>query len=174
MHEVNEILIVPTERKDQDTVLWLFEQAMILQGKDGYKVWNKIDKDSIENDIAAGLQYKVIQDNHILCIFSIQYSDPHIWRERDRADAIYLHRIVVHPEFRGQKQFEKVLNWTKGFVLKHDRKFIRMDTWADNTRIIDYYRTFGFKLIENYRTPDIPALPIQNRNIEVALLELKC
>ena len=48
-----------------------------------------------------------------------------------------------------------------------------MDTWADNEKIIEYYKTFGFKFLENYKTSNEPELPIQNRNLEVALLELK-
>jgi hypothetical protein len=47
-----------------------------------------------------------------------------------------------------------------------------MDTWADNYKIIEYYKSFGFVFIENYKTPDTPELPIQNRNLNVALLEL--
>jgi ribosomal protein S18 acetylase RimI-like enzyme len=165
--------IVTTTRRDLDNVLWLFGQTMMLQGKNGYKVWNTIDTSALEKDIEEGLQYKIVQDDNILCIFSIQYNDPFIWRDKDQDDAIYLHRIVVHPDFKGQKQFEKVLSWAKEFAHRHNRPFVRMDTWADNKKIIDYYKSFGFELIENYTTPDTPALPIQNRKLDVALLELR-
>ncbi len=109
----------------------------------------------------------------ILCIFSIQYNDPFIWRDRDQDDALYLHRIVVNLEFKGQKQFEKVLKWAKQFARQNGLKFVRMDTWADNKKIIHYYRSFGFEFIENYKTPNAPELPSQNRNLNVALLEMK-
>jgi hypothetical protein len=36
--------IVNTTKVDLDEILWLFEQAMDLQGKNGYKVWSGIDK----------------------------------------------------------------------------------------------------------------------------------
>ena len=164
--------IVNTTREDLDKILWLFEQAMDLQGKNGYKVWSGIDKTALEKDIENGLQYKVVRDNDILCIFSIQHSDPLIWRDRDQNDAIYLHRIVVNPNFKGQRQFEKVLTWAKQFARQKNLKFVRMDTWADNEKIIDYYKSFGFEFIENYKTTDAPELPIQNRNLNVALLEM--
>jgi len=48
-----------------------------------------------------------------------------------------------------------------------------MDTWADNESLINYYKSFGFKLIENYKTTNAPELPMQNRNLNVALLEIK-
>ena len=46
-----------------------------------------------------------------------------------------------------------------------------MDTWADNSNIVDYYKSFGFKLVGTYITPVTLDLPIQKRNIALALLE---
>lgn len=91
----------------------------------------------------------------------------------EKSDAIYLHRIVVNPNYKGQKQFEKVLNWSIEEGHKKNLKHIRMDTWAENQNIIDYYKSFGFKFIENYTTENTLDLPEQHRNLNVALLEMK-
>tara|TARA_R110000850_G_scaffold270621_2_gene403778 strand:+ start:172 stop:705 length:534 start_codon:yes stop_codon:yes gene_type:complete len=171
--ETDNIKIVTTTLNDFENVISLFQKAMELQGKNGYKVWKEIDKIGLKKDIENNLQYKIVENENVLCIFSVQFSDPLIWGKREKGDAIYLHRIVVNSEFKGQKQFEKVLNWTKQFALYKNLKFVRMDTWADNEKIIEYYKTFGFKFLENYKTSNEPELPIQNRNLEVALLELK-
>jgi ribosomal protein S18 acetylase RimI-like enzyme len=171
--KVDDVRIIKTKTGDFPDILWLFEQAMKRQGQDGYKVWDDIDKAGLLNEIENGLQYKIVKGDDILCIFSIQYNDPFIWRERDKNDAIYLHRIVVNPSFKGQRQFEKVLNWTKHFVRQNNLKYVRMDTWADNEKIIDYYKSFGFTFIENYSTPNASELPVQNRNLNVALLEVE-
>ena len=171
--EINNIKIYNTTIKDLEIVLWLFEQAMKLQGKNDYKVWEGIDKSALQKDIEERLQYKIVEGNDILGIFSVQHSDPFIWRDRDKDDAIYLHRIVVNPNFKGQKLFQQVLNWAKQFAQQNNLKFVRMDTWADNIKIIDYYRSFGFEFIETYKTTNTQELPIQNRNLNVALLEMK-
>lgn len=168
----DKIKIVNTTKSDLETIFDLFEQAMELQEKNGYKVWDNIDKAGLENDIETRLQYKILRENEILCVFSIQFSDPLIWRQRDQNDAIYLHRIVANPEFKGQKQFEKVLNWAEQLAKQYNLKFVRMDTWADNKKIIDYYKSFGFEFIENFNTPNATELPTQNRNLNVALLEM--
>ena len=105
------IKIVNTTKDDLAIVFSFFEQVMEMQGKNGYKVWSSIDRTALEKDIENRLHYKIVKENDILCIFSIQLSDPFIWRERDQDDAVYLHRIVVNPAFKGQKQFEKVLKW---------------------------------------------------------------
>lgn len=167
------IQIINTTIDDLDTVLWLFRQAMELQGKNGYKVWEEIDTIALQKDIEEKLQYKIVKDDKIICIFSIQHNDPFIWRERDRDDAVYLHRIVVNPGCKGQRLFEKVLNWVVQFARQNDLKFVRMDTWADNSKIIEYYKSFGFEFIENYKTANAVELPVQNRNLNVALLQMK-
>ena len=165
-------LIVQTTKGDLPIVLWLFEEAMKLRNQNGYKVWDNIDQKGIEQDILEGLQYKIVNGKDIVCIFSIQYNDPFIWHNLDKNDAIYLHRIVVNQNYKGQKQFEKVLFWTIEHAIQQNRKFIRMDTWADNQQLIDYYKSFGFRFIKNYQTTDTKELPTQNRNLNVALLEL--
>lgn len=123
--------------------------------------------------LKAGSSIKSCGEAYTLCIFSIQFKDPFVWRERDRGDALYLHRIVSHPGFKGQRQFQLVLDWARAFARERNLSFERMDTWASNAKIIAYYKSFGFVFIENYRTPDTPELPLQNRDLEVALLELE-
>lgn len=167
-----DIRIVNTTHDDLNTIYWLFDKAMELQEKNNYRVWDTIDKIALQKDIHEGLQYKVVKGGDILCIFSIQQNDPFIWRDKDRGDAIYLHRIVMHPDYKGQRQFKHILNWAKSFASQNNLIFVRMDTWADNLKIIEYYKSFGFEFIENYKTTNATELPIQNRNLDVALLQI--
>lgn len=166
------VKILNTTKNDFDEILFLFEEAMKWQGKKGYKVWNAIDKNGLKNDITHNLQYKITKDKSILCIFSVQYNDPFIWRERDKNNAIYLHRIVVNPKSKGLKMFKKVLTWAKEHAAQKNLHYIRMDTWADNAQLIAYYKSFGFTIIDHHKTSNTTQLPIQNRNLDLALLEI--
>ena len=89
----------------------------------------------------------------------------------DNANAIYLHRIVVNPEFKGRKLFGKILEWVIDHSKQKGISHIRMDTWAANPTIVDYYKKFGFSVIENYTTPDSDELPVHNRKLALTLLE---
>jgi ribosomal protein S18 acetylase RimI-like enzyme len=170
--DVHDINIINTTTDDISLINRIFEQAIDLQRENGYKVWESIDKLALQKDIDERLQYKLVKDVDILCLFSIQFADPLIWRNRDQNDAIYIHRMVVNPYYKGQKLFQTVLNWVKQLARQNNLQFIRMDTWADNFKIIEYYRSFGFEFIENYTTEDAAELPSQNRNLQVALLEM--
>ncbi|MGZ3902365.1 MAG: GNAT family N-acetyltransferase [Bacteroidia bacterium] len=151
----------------------MFEEAINYIKRNKFVGWTTYDKPCLIRDLENKLQFKVISEQEILAVFSITLNDKLIWREMENGDAIYLHRIVVNPKFKGQKQFEKILNWVKIFASEKGMKFIRMDTWAANPNIIQYYKSFGFTHIEDFTTPDTKELPKQHRKLKVALLEMK-
>jgi GNAT superfamily N-acetyltransferase len=168
---MNSYKIVNTTSNDLEFIYWLFDEAIAYQKRKNYSVWKSYDKDILQKDIDNLLQFKIVTGDDIACIFSLCYAEPILWREKERGDAVYINRIVVNPKHKGQKQFERILNWVIDHAKKNNFRYIRMDTWADNPNIVEYYKSFGFKFLENYITPDTPELPIQKRNIALALLE---
>jgi ribosomal protein S18 acetylase RimI-like enzyme len=162
-----------TDITDLPQIFELFECSILYQEKKGYPVWRNYDKNAIIKDIETGNQYKVVVDSAIAIVFSVRYSDKIIWRDLDTGNSIYLHRIVVNPAFKGQRLFGTILEW----VIEHSKQkglsSIRMDTWAANPTIIEYYKSFGFEFIENFTTPDSEELPVHNRNLALTLLEYK-
>ncbi len=166
-------IITNATNSDLPKVYQLFEEAILFQKKRNYIGWNNYDKKYLKADIQNGLLFKIINNDDIVCIFSICYSDALIWREKEKGDAIYLHRIVLNRIFKGEKVFKKVMEWAITHARERKLKYIRMDTWADNEKIIGYYKSYDFSFIENYSTPDTEDLPVQHRNLKVALLEFK-
>jgi len=165
--------IVNTEKNDLPLVFEFFEHSISYQEKHGYPAWRHYDKNVVVKDVENKNQYKIIVESAIAMVFSVRYSDKLIWRELDEGDSIYLHRIVVNPAFKGRKLFGLILDWAIDHVKQKGLRSIRMDTWADNPTIINYYKTFGFQFIENYTTPDSPELPVHNRKLPMTLLEYK-
>ena len=163
--------IVNTTPGDLEEIYGFFEHSIQYQEKNGYPVWRNYDKKALVQDIVDKNQYKVIIDSRIGIVFSVRYSDKVIWRHLDDGSAIYLHRIVVNPEFKGRKLFGRILEWVIDHSKQKGINHIRMDTWASNPTIIDYYKKFGFSVIENYTTPDSEELPVHNRKLALTLLE---
>jgi GNAT superfamily N-acetyltransferase len=157
---------------DMDFVYQLFDQAAAYQISRNFPAWLHYDNRVLESDMKAGRQFKITTGHEISAVFSVLYSDEILWREREKNDALYLHRIVSNPAFRGQKQFGRILSWTMELAKEKNRHFIRMDTWAENPNLLAYYAGYGFQWVENFMTPNSPDLPRHNRNILLALLEL--
>jgi ribosomal protein S18 acetylase RimI-like enzyme len=158
---------------DLNDIYKLFDRSIIYQEKNGYPVWKNYDKNAIVRDIQNKNHYKIIIDTVPAIVFSACYTDKLLWRDRDQQNAIYLHRIVVNPDCKGQQLFGKILEWAIVHARQKELRYIRMDTWAANPTLINYYEKFGFTFIENFITPDSEELPVHNRNLALALLEYK-
>ncbi len=162
-----------TTPADLEFIYELFDHSIQYQERKGYPVWRGYDKSALIQDVENKNQYKITIDSQIVIAFSVRYDDKVIWREKENGDSVYLHRIVVNPAFKGQKLFKFILEWAIEHAKHEGLSFIRMDTWANNPNIIDYYKSFGFAFVGNYTTPDSLELPSHNRNLALALLELK-
>jgi predicted GNAT family N-acyltransferase len=156
-----------------DFIFELFYHSINYQEKNGYPVWRDYDKSAIIRDIENKNHYKVIVESKIGIVYSVCYTDKIIWRELDKGNSIYLHRIVVNPTLKGQKLFGTILEWAIAHSKQKRLSSIRMDTWAANPTIINYYKGFGFSVVENYTAPDTEELPVHNRNLAMTLLEYK-
>ena len=166
-------IITNATNSDVPKVYQLFEEAILFQKRRKYIGWKNYDKEFVKADIQNGLLFKIINTDDIVGIFSICYSDPLIWREKEKGNALYIHRTVLNQNFKGEKIFNKILNWAITHAGEKKLKYIRIDTWADNEKIIEYYKSYGFSFKENYTTPDTDDLPTQHRNLKVALMEFK-
>jgi GNAT superfamily N-acetyltransferase len=160
-----------TEMNNLEQIFELFDHSIIYQERNGYPVWKNYDKAAIIKDIETKSQYKVVVNASIGIVFSVGYTDKIIWRAHDIGNSVYLHRIAVNPELKGRKLFGLILDWTIQHAQQKGLVRIRMDTWAENPTLIKYYQNFGFKVIENYTTPDSIELPLHNRNLALTLLE---
>jgi len=156
---------------DLPFIYQLFEKAILFQKYNNYIGWDSYDKNYIKADIENGLLFKMVYSDTIICIFSICYSDRLIWRDMEKGDALYAHRVVLNRDFKGEKIFRWVLDWLIEHAKEKHLRFIRIDTWANNEKLITYYKNYGFRFIENYTTGNLEELPIQHRNLKVALLE---
>ena len=165
--------IISTQPEDLNEIISYFYAAIEYQKKNNFPVWPDFDKGLLKQDILDRVQYKIMIHNEIGCVFTICDSDPIIWREKNDDNAIYLHRIVVNPKHKGNRFFGYVKDWAIDYARTNHIPHIRFDTWADNPTIIDYYRDFGFKIVDYYTTPDTEDLPIQQRGNDVVLFEIK-
>lgn len=165
-------LIEKATNEDLSFICQLYDEAIQFQKNNQYIGWDSVDRNFLKQDIAKGLLYKVMTGANIMvAVFSICYSDSLIWREKEKGDALYIHRVALNQVFRGEKIFKVILEWANTYAASIGLLFIRIDTWANNAKLIAYYQEYDFHFVENYTTDDAAELPVQHRNLQVALLE---
>ncbi len=159
--------------EDLATILALYDSAIEHQKKVFNKHWQPFDPQMIEREIEEKRQWKMVIDNQIVCIFAITYNDPIIWKEKDKAPSLYLHRIVTHPDHRGNFFVKDIIAWALKFCREHGKQFIRMDTFGDNQKLIDYYVACGFKFLGLTTLGAADDLPKHYRNASLSLFEIQ-
>lgn len=156
---------------DIDAIFQFYDMAIAHQKKVFNKHWQGFSREMVQTEIDENRQYKILVDGVVACVFAVTFNDQLIWGERDH-DAIYIHRIVTHPEFRGYSFVKEIIKWAKDYAAKNDIKFIRMDTWADNEKLLEYYTGCGFDYVGVVTMEKTDGLPKHYEGISLSLFEI--
>lgn len=159
-------------REDIDAILDLYEQAIEFQKTVFDKSWLGFDPAMIASEIDEQRLWKILEDDRVACIFSVTYADPILWGEHSHESAMYIHRIVTNPAFRGRAYVRIITDWARRHAAENELRFIRMDTWGDNQKLIDYYQDCGFKFLGLITPADSPTLPAHYQGAELSLFEV--
>jgi len=145
---------------DMPEILRLYEAARQLQTQKQMVVWPPFDPALIETELAEHRQWKLEINGTVACVWVITYSDENIWEERDKGDGIYIHRISTDPDFRGQGFVKKIVVWAKTHARELAKKYVRLDTLGNNTKLIEHYTGAGFDFLGVFYLKNTSQLPI--------------
>ncbi|MEO5942201.1 MAG: GNAT family N-acetyltransferase [Ferruginibacter sp.] len=166
--------IINSDPEDIDAIFKLYDEAIKYQKIHFTQHWQGFDKEMVEKETAEKKQWKVLDaDENICCIFATAYTDPFIWEDKDKDPSIYLHRIVTNPLCRGKNYMLNIVEWAKCFGKENQKKFIRLDTWGENKKLIDYYIKCGFKFIGLIKLEEASDLPKHYSTALLGLLEIE-
>ena len=149
-----------------------WDVARAYQTDHGLPSWGEFPADLIAEEIRQGHHFTAYDDDsECIGYFSLANSDAEIWGEDEKGDAIYIHRMCVNPAKKGKGFTDHVLSWTYGYGIASRKKFVRMDTWAANGPLVEYYRACGFKLVRTKQLGSMPKLLGHYNNIALALFQ---
>ncbi len=163
--------IINSTTDDIDAIFDFYDDAVALQKLKFNKHWQGFDRTLVEKEINENRQFKMVVDEVIVCIFAITFNDEAIWKDRDKSPSIYIHRIVTKPGYRGNNYVKIILEWALQFGKENDKQFVRMDTWGDNQKLIDYYQGCGFTFLGLSDVISDSALPTHYQGIQLSLFE---
>lgn len=136
---------------DVDAVLGLIIEAarwLAERGSDQWHYTAERHRLAIERATARG-EVWVLRDSAGTVVATITlngYADPEFWTaEDDPADALYVHRMAVARTATGQEIGAALLDWAARQTVDAGKKWLRLDAWANNTALHDYYRSQGFQ-----------------------------
>jgi len=158
---------------DLDAIFDLYDKAIEFQKKVFDKHWLGFDAEMVGREIAEDRLWKITEGDDIACIYSVAYEDPIIWGEDSGKSAMYIHRIVTNPNFRGRGYAKTITEWAKEHASEKELRFVRMDTWGDNQKLKEYYEGCGFKYRGLVTPAESETLPKHYSGISLGLFEIE-
>ncbi len=158
---------------DIDTIYSLYGLASAYQkAKQTVVVWPEFERTLIETEIAENRQWKLFIDGTIACVWATTFSDAQIWEDKNEDPAVYIHRIATNPDFRGHHFVQIIVDWAKEYAKEHQKKFVRLDTLGNNTRLIALYTSVGFNFLGLFDLKSTSELPAHYQNAPACLFEI--
>jgi ribosomal protein S18 acetylase RimI-like enzyme len=167
------IQIINSTSQDISTIFEFYDMAIAHQKQVSNMHWKGFDLDLVKKEIEENRQYKILVNGKVAAIFLVTFSDHQIWQERDKEPSIYIHRIVTNPEFRGYGFVSIIINWAKEYALQNHLQYIRIDTWAENKKLLAYYTNCGFAHVKTTTTQPNSGLPKHYEGINLNLFEIR-
>lgn len=79
-------------------------------------------------------------------------ADPEFWTADDAPDdAVYAHRMAVARGQAGQQLGSTLLDFAGRIATRAGKRWVRLDAWATNEGLQDYYRSQGFQHVRTCR-----------------------
>jgi ribosomal protein S18 acetylase RimI-like enzyme len=158
---------------DIDKIFTLYKIASNYQKeKKTVVIWPDFNREMVAIEIAENRQFKLLINSEIACVWAITFSDLQIWEDSKEDSALYIHRIAVNPNFRGNKYINKIVAWAEEFALKKDIQFIRLDTLGENQGLINHYKNAGFDFLGLFNLKNTSNLPDHYKLAPVCLFEI--
>ncbi len=74
----------------------------------------------------------------------LQDSDPDFWPDDPPGEALYLHKLAVHPEWQGRGLAHAALEFARNLALALGKRSLKLDTASDRPKLRDLYERYGF------------------------------
>jgi ribosomal protein S18 acetylase RimI-like enzyme len=158
-------------RADLPDIRATYEHARATQRERSAIAWPEFADDAILREIEEQRLFRVLIDDTLAGVFSVAYDDPAIWGAHERGQHLYLHRIARAAACPSRGLVDAVLLWASEQCRALGRAGLRMDTWASNAALIEFYRRREFHLVEERRLGADPRLPPHYHGNVFALLE---
>lgn len=156
---------------DLPAIRAVYADATEIQREQGAILWPEFPLQLTITEIETGRLFRVVDGDALAGVFSVAYEDDAIWRERERGEHIYLHRIARATKHPGRGIMRPILEWAWMECRRLGRAGLRIDTWASNQALIDFYERQGFRFVGVRSIGVEPRLAPHYQGIELALLE---
>ena len=140
------VTIVRGEPSRAKEILFLLQDAAKWMESHGIKQWtpSQFNESDILHYFVEREVYLAMNEDEIIGMFTLQFSDPQYWGSRNDDAYAYLHRLTVARPYRGTGLGSQMLHFAADLALERGLKGLRFDTVAHNVKLNGFYQSLGF------------------------------
>ncbi len=136
---------------DTDELLTIFEEARLFKVSKGDLCWGT-EPFTLEETyelVTNGDVYMSKIDDKPAGGLILSWADTDKWGKElgNDSQAGYVHRFATNNAFRHQHVGDLLLNWVKKQIHENERRYLRLDCRAENTKLCNYYEERGFERV---------------------------
>jgi ribosomal protein S18 acetylase RimI-like enzyme len=138
--------VVLAQPSDLEGVLSILEEArQWLLAKGIPEQWPRPHPpEAIAWRIECRETYLAYHHGQAIATFTLQGSDVQTWGDLP-GEAMYVHGLAVRRAFAGQQIGEQLLQLAAEICTAMGKPYLRLDCWAGNTTLSQYYERVGFE-----------------------------
>ncbi len=144
-------------KPDIGCIMALLAEASTWLRRRGYDQWQgdvRSRRAALRSDVRAGSVHVLLDGDRLIGSVTVDRRvDPELWPAESRSrKALYVHRMVVARSHAGRDIGRAMLAWADGQAETQGYEFLRLDAWATNRELHEYYVKRGFvQLSQGYR-----------------------
>lgn len=142
-----------------DTILTITKACAKKMINQGIYQWNEHypSKKTFENDIKKGELFVLQETSEIIGTIVISTFKDEEYKEiqwlSNQENALYIHRLAVHPNFQGKGYAQKLMRYAENYAKENQFSSIRLDTFSQNNRNQKFYEQRGYQKLESIYFP---------------------
>lgn len=102
-------------------------------------------------------------DDQAVAAMLLVPKDPQFWPDDPPGEALYLHKLAVHPGWQGRGLSTPMIQAAAQATRAAGRPWLRLDTAAERPKLRDIYERQGFVLVREGRMDGWPAAWYERR-----------
>lgn len=138
-------MIAQATTTDVDGIAAIFDEAKAWLHARGIHQWEESRPANWLSECVQRGEFFVAREPEVVGMFRLVWTDEeNLWT---MAPAGYLGKLVVCRKYAGRGIGLKLLAAADRIISNAERSLLRLDCWAGNTVLIDYYTRAGFRKI---------------------------
>lgn len=138
--------IIRADAQRTGDILKLLREAAGWMESKGIRQWTpgQFNEQDIAGYFTTREVYLAMDGDTVAGMFTLQYSDPLYWGDRNDETCAYLHRLAVAGPYKGGGLGRQLIDYAVNKALEQGSRTLRLDTVAHNVKLNRYYQSMGF------------------------------